>query len=109
MFHNIPNVEMVVLLSQQKPDDTIEVLLDLDELDITSAEIKATYKEIQQYVLKQTGMMVSNLYIAQVRRKYGLDMRENFNLPKSKNAKQPKCPAEKENAIKDALEHLGMV
>ena len=60
-------------------------------------------------LMKQTGMMVSNLNIAQVRRKCGLDMRENFNLPKSKDAKQPKCPEEKEKAIREALEHFGMV
>ena len=103
------HVETVVLLSQQKPDDYIEVDLELDELDITSAETKATYREIQQYVMKQTGMMVSNLNIAHVRRKCGLDMRENFNLPKSKDAKQPKCPKKKEKAIREALEHFGMV
>ena len=103
------HVETVVLLSQQKPDDRIEVDLELDELDITSAETKATYREIQQYVMKQTGMMVSDLNIAQVRRKCGLDMRENYNLPKSENAKQPKCPEKKEKAIREALEHFGMV
>ena len=102
-------METVVLLYQQKPDDHIEVDLELDELDITSAEIKATYREIQQYVMKQTGMMVSNLNIAQVRRKCGLDMRENYNLPKSDNAKQSKCPEKKEKAIWEALEHFGMV
>ncbi|MGN0275823.1 MAG: 23S rRNA (uracil(1939)-C(5))-methyltransferase RlmD [Hominisplanchenecus sp.] len=109
MFPMTVHVETVVLLSQQKADDHIEVDLELDELDITSAETKATYREIQQYVMKQTGMMVSDLNIAQVRRKCGLDMRENFNLPKSKDAKQPKCPEKKEKAILEALEHFGMV
>lgn len=109
MFGQGYHVETVVLLSQQKPDDHIEVDLELDELDITSAETKATYREIQQYVMKQTGMMVSNLNIAQVRRKCGLDMRDNYNLPKSENAKQPKCPEKKEKAIREALEHFGMV
>ena len=109
MFGFTEHVETVVLLSQQKPDDTIEVDLDLDELDITSAETKATYREIQQYVMKQTGMMVSNLYIAQVRRKYGMDMRENYNLPKSENSRQPQCPPEKEKAIREALEHFNMI
>lgn len=109
MFPGTVHVETVVLLSQQKPDDHIEVDLELDELDITSAETKATYREIQQYVMKQTGMMVSNLNIAQVRRKCGLDMRENYNLPKSENARQPKCPEKKEKAIREALEHFGMV
>lgn len=109
MFGESYHVETVVLLSQQRADDHIEVDLELDELDITSAETKATYREIQQYVMKQTGMMVSNLNIAQVRRKCGLDMKENYNLPKSENAKQPKCPEKKEKAIREALEYFGMV
>lgn len=103
------NVETVVLLSQLKPDDYIEVDLDLDELDATSAETKANYNEIQQYVLKQTGLMVSNLYIAQVKRKCGIEVGENFNKPKSENARQPRCPEDKEKAIKDALVHFGMI
>lgn len=78
-------------------------------MDITSAETKATYREIQQYVMKETGMMVSNLNIAQVRRKCGLDMRENNNLAKSEDAKQPKCLERKEKAIMAALEHFGML
>ena len=108
MFPNTNNVETVVLLSQQKPNDHIEVDLELDELDITSAETKATYREILQYVLKQTGMMVSDLNIAQVRRKCGLDMRENYNLPKSENAKQPKCQEKKEKAIVEAVKYYQM-
>ena len=104
----IPHVETVVILSRQKPDDHIEVDLELDELDITSSETKTTYREIQQYVMKQTGMMVSNLNIAQVRRKFGLDMRENYNLPKSENAKQPKCPEKKEKAIVEAVKYYQM-
>ena len=103
------HVETVVLLSQQRTDGYIEVDLELDELDITSAETKAAYREIQQYVMKQKGMMVSNLNIEQVRRKCGLDMRENFNLPKSEDARQPKCPKKKEKAIWEALEYFGMV
>ena len=65
------HVETVVLLSQQKPDDTIEIDLDLDELDATSAELKATYQEIKDYVLKESGLKVSSLYISQVKRKFG--------------------------------------
>lgn len=103
------HVETVVLLSQQRADDHIEVDLNLDELDATSAETKATYNEIQQYVLKETGLMVSNLYIAQVKKKCGIEVGESFNKPKSENARQPKCPAEKEKAIKDALVHFGMI
>jgi 23S rRNA (uracil1939-C5)-methyltransferase len=81
----------------------------LDELDLTSAESKATYKEIQKYVLEKYGLKVSNLYISQVKRKCGLEVGENYNLPKSENAKQPLCPEEKEKAIRDALEHFRMI
>ncbi len=103
------HVETVVLLSQQKPDDYVEVELELDGLDLTSAESKATYKEIQEYVLKEHGLKVSNLYIAQVKRKCGIEVGENYNLPKSEDSRQPQCPVEKEKAIKDALEHFGMI
>ena len=108
-FAHTVHVETVVLLSQQKPDDVIEVEIELDELDLTSAESKATYKEIQEYVLKVHGLKVSNLYISQVKRKCGIEVGENYNLPKSENSRQPQCPAEKEKAIRDALEHFGMV
>ena len=79
------HVETVVLLSQQKPDDTIEIDLDLDELDATSAETKATYQEIKDYVLKEFGLKVSNLYISQIKRKCGIEVGENYNLPKTEN------------------------
>ena len=101
--------ETVVLLSQRKADDYVEVELELDELDVTSAESKATYKEIQEYVLKEHGLKVSNLYISQVKRKCGIEVGENYNLPKSEDSRQPQCPVEKEKAIRDALEHYGMV
>ena len=103
------HVETVILLSQQKPDDYVEVELELDELDLISAESKATYKEIREYVLKEHGLKVSNLYISQVKRKCGIEVGENYNLPKSEDSKQPQCPEEKEKAIKDALEHFGMI
>ena len=74
---NSAHVETVVLLSQQKPSDKIEVDLDLDELDATSAESKATYAEIRDYVLKEHGLKVSNLYISQIKRKCGLEVGEN--------------------------------
>ena len=102
-------METVVLLSQQKPDDYVEVELELDELDVTSAESKATYKEIQEYVLKEHGLKVSNLYISQVKRKCGIEVGENYNLPKSEDSRQPQCLVEKEKAIRDALEHFGML
>lgn len=103
------HVETVVLLSQQKPDDTIEIDLDLDELDATSAELKATYQEIKDYVLKEFGLKVSSLYISQVKRKCGIEVGENYNLPKSENARVPQCPKEKEEAIKAALEYFAMI
>ena len=79
----------------------------MDELDVTSAESKATYAEIKDYVLKEHGLKVSNLYISQVKRKCGIEVGENYNLPKSEDSKQP--PVEKEKAIKDALVHFGMI
>ena len=111
-FDNFPmggHVETVILLSQQKPDDTIEIDLDLDELDATSAELKATYQEIKDYVLKEFGLKVSNLYISQVKRKCGIEVGENYNLPKSENARVPQCPKEKEEAIKAALKYFAMI
>ena len=103
------HVETVVLLSQQKPDDTIEIDLDLDELDATSAELKATYQEIKDYVLKESGLKVSSLYISQIKRKCGIEVGENYNLPKSENARVPQCPKEKEDAIKAALKYYAMI
>lgn len=103
------HVETVVLLSQQKPDDTIEIDLDLDELDATSAETKATYQEIKDYVLKEFGLKVSNLYISQIKRKCGIEVGENYNLPKSENSKVPECPKEKEDAIRAALKYFAMI
>ena len=101
--------ETVVLLSKLNAKQHIEVELNLDELDLTAAESKATYEEIKAYVLEHTGLKVSHLYIAQVKQKYGIIERENYNKPKSENAKQPKCPPEKEAAIMDALKHFHMV
>ena len=102
--------ESVVLLSQQKADDYLEVEIDLDELDATSAETKATYEEIKKYVAEHNdGMKVSNLYIAQVKKKCGIELGQNFNLPKSENAKQPQCPKEKEDAIVEALKAFQMI
>ena len=109
MFPNTYHVETVVLLSQQKPDDTIEIDLDLDELDATSAELKATYQEIKDYVLKEFGLKVSNLYISQIKGKCGIEVGENYNLPKTENPKVPQCPKEKEDAIKAALKYFAMI
>lgn len=81
----------------------------MDELDLTAAESKATYEEIKDYVLEHTGLKVSSLYIAQVKEKCGIIERANYNLPKSENSRQPKCPPEKEAAIRKALEHFRMI
>ncbi len=97
------------LLSKLKSNHYIEVELKLDGMDITSADSKATYEEIKDYVLEHSGLKVSNLYIAQVRQKCGIIERANYNLPKSENSRQPKCPPEKEAAIIDALRHFRMV
>ena len=110
LFPSTVHVESVVLLSQQKADDYLEVEIDLDELDATSAETKATYEEIKKYVAEHNdGMKVSNLYIAQVKKKCGIELGQNFNLPKSENAKQPQCPKEKEDAIVEALKAFQMI
>lgn len=106
------HVETVVLLSQlrQKPDDYIDVDVDVAELEGTSAETKATYEKIKKYVAEHNdGMKVSNLYIAQVKRKCGIELAENFNLPKSEDARQPRCPKEKEEAIINALKAFQMI
>ena len=109
MFPWTVHVETVCLLSQQKPDDIIRIGLDLSELDITASEKKATYEEIQSYVLEHTGLKVNHLYIAQVKQKYGIIERENCNKPKSEDSKQPQCPPEKEAAITEALTYFKMI
>lgn len=81
----------------------------MDELDATSAEMKAIYKEIKEYVLKETGLKVSSLNISQIKRKCGLEVRENYNLSKNKNARVPQCLDDKENAIRAALKHFAMI
>ena len=108
-FPHTVHVETVVLLSRKNPDDTIEVDLDLDELDITSAESKATYQEIKDYVLKEYGLKVSTLYISQIKRKCGIDVGEHYNISQKENQKVPQCPKEKEDAIRAALEHFAMI
>lgn len=109
MFPRTAHVETVVLLSRKMPDDKIEVDLDLDELVITSAESKATYQEIKDYVLKEYGLKVSTLYISQVKRKCGIIERENYNHSRKENPHIPQCPKDKEDAIRAALEHFGMI
>ena len=108
-FPQSVHVETVVLLSRKTPDDTIEVDLDLDELDITSAESNATYQEIKDYVLKEFGLKVSTLYISQIKRKCGIEVGEHYNISQKENQKVPQCPKEKEDAIRAALEHFAMI
>ena len=87
----------------------IEVDVSMDELDVTAAETKATYEEIREYVKEHTGLNVSNLYIAQVKRKCGIKERQNYNKPKAENPKRLKCPAEKERAIREVLKYFKMI
>lgn len=109
MFPRTVHVETVCLLSKLNAKQHIEVDIHMDELDLTDAEKKATYSEIKEYVLEHTGLKVSSLYIAQVKQKCGIIERENYNKPKSDDAKQPQCPPDKEKAIKEALKHFGMI
>ena len=109
LFPGTAHVETVCLLSKLKRKEHIEIEVKMDEMDLTSAESKATYEEIKAYVLEHSGLKVSSLYIAQVKQKHGIIERENYNKPKSENAKQPQCPPEKEKAITEALRHFGMI
>lgn len=108
MFPNTSHVETVVLLSRKIPDDRIEIDIDLDELDITTTESKATYEEIKAYVLNKYHFRVSSLYIAQIKTKYGIKEAINYNISK-KGTRVPQCPPDKENAITDALKYYGMI
>ena len=109
LFPRTGHVETVVLLSKLKSTHHIEVELKTDELDLTSAESKATYDEIKAYVKKHSGLTVSSLNIAQVKQKYGIIERENYNKARSKYSRQPKCTKEKEEAIVGALKYFKMV
>ena len=101
--------ETVMSLVQQKPDDIVKVGIDADDLAVTKAESKATYGEIQARVKEQTGLNVTPLYIAQVKRKHGIIERECYNKAKSESAKMLICPPDKEKAIEDALRFFGMI
>ena len=109
MFPRADHIETVCLLSKLQSKEHIEIEVTMDELDLTAAESKATYEEIREYVLEHTGLKVSSLYIAQVKQKYGIIERENYNKPKSEDARQPQCPPEKEKAVTEALRHFGMI
>ena len=109
MFPQTAHVETVCLLSKLNAKQHIEVNLEMDELDLTVAEKKATYDEIKAYVLEHSGLKVSSLYIAQVKQKCGIIERKNCNKPKSEDAKQLQCPPDKEKAITEALKYFGMI
>ncbi len=108
-FPHTVHVETVCLLSKLNVKHHIEVEITMDELDLTAAESKATYDEIKAYVLEKFGFKVSQLYIAQIKRKCGIIERKNYNQSKKEDAKVPKCPPEKEAAIMDALKHFQMI
>ena len=102
--------ETVVLLSKGMVDSRkVKVDFSLEDMDLSEFKAKATYEQIKAYVLEQTGLKVSSLYIAQIKKKCGLDVGENFNLPKSENARQPQCTPEKEEAIMQAFKHFGLI
>ena len=110
MFCQTVHVETVCLLSKlSEAKHHIEVKVDMDELDLTSAEAKATYKEIQDWVQEKYGFHVTNLNIAQVKQKHGIIERENYNKPKTPDSKQPGCPEEKVKAIEDAMRNFQMI
>ena len=106
---NDEQVETVALLSKLDVDKHIDVEIKLDELDLTSAESKATYAQVKEYVWNKFQLKVPTLYIAQIKRKCGIELREHYN--KSKKEKQiiPQCTPEKEEAIMDALRHFKMI
>ena len=110
MFPGTRHVETVVLLSKGEIDSKkVRVEFSLEDMDMSRFQNDATYGQIKERVLQQTGLKVSSLYIAQVKQKYGIIERENYNKPKSENARQPKCPPEKEAAITEALKFFGMI
>ena len=109
LFPRTKHVEAVLLLTKLNVERHIEVDVSMDELDVTAAESKATYNEIREHVWEHHQLRVSNLYIAQVKQKYGIIERENYHKAKNENAKQPQCPKEKEYAIVEALKHFKMI
>ena len=101
-------VETVCLLVLRNPVTHINIDVDVEEM-VQDKRGLATYEQIKDYVLEHSGLKVSSLYIAQVKQKYGIIERENYNKPKSEDARQPQCPLEKERAITEALKHFGML
>ena len=109
-FLDTLTVETVVLLSKGEIDSKkVRVEFSLEDMDMSGFQKGATYEQIKAYVLEHTGLKVSSLYISQIKRKCGLDVGQNYNLSKKEDAKVPKCPPEKEAAIRDALKYFQMI
>ncbi|WP_270840045.1 hypothetical protein [Bifidobacterium adolescentis] len=103
-------VETVVLLSKGEVDSKkIRVEFSLEDMDMSEFQDGATYTQIKDYVLEHSGLKVSNLYISQIKRKCGIEVGKNYNLPKSEDSRQPLCPPEKEKAIREAFKYFGMI
>lgn len=110
MFPFCDHVETVVLLSKGEVDSKkIRVEFSLEDMDMSEFQDGATYPQIKEYVLEHTGLKVSNLYISQIKRKCGIGVGKNYNLPKSEDSRQPQCPPEKEKAIREAFKYFGMI
>lgn len=110
MFPMTGHVETVVLLSKGEVDSKkIRVEFSLEDMDMSEFQDGATYPQIKEYVLEHTGLKVSNLYISQIKRKCGIEVGKNYNLPKSEDSRQPQCPPEKEKAIREAFKYYGMI
>ena len=104
------SVETVVLLSKGEVDSKkIRVEFSLEDMDMSEFQDGATYPQIKAYVLEHSGLKVSNLYISQIKRKCGIGVGKNYNLPKSEDSRQPQCPQEKEKAIREAFKYFGMI
>ncbi len=109
-FASMMTYETVVLLSKGEVDSKkIRVEFSLEDMDMSEFQDGATYPQIKEYVLEHTGLKVSNLYISQIKRKCGIEVGKNYNLPKSEDSRQPQCPPEKEKAIREALKYYGMI
>ena len=110
LFPATKHVETVVLLSKGEVDSKkIRVEFSLEDMDMSEFQDGATYPQIKEYVLENTGLKVSNLYISQIKRKCGIEVGKNYNLPKSEDSRQPQCPPEKEKAIREAFKYFGMI
>ena len=104
------HVETGVLLSKGEVDSKkIRVEFSLEDMDMSEFQDGATYTQIKDYVLEHSGLKVSNLYISQIKRKCGIEVGKNYNLPKSEDSRQPQCPPEKEKAIREAFKYFGMI